>query len=132
MSLIDWKPEFSVGIPSVDYEHQQLVGLINDGHENLVQKTGLFSTQDFLGEVFAKISSHFALEEKIMREANYDMYQEHKQDHEKLLDQIRDIMDVYESEGYFNDEELAEHLQNWFTNHFKNQDARLHNKLGPH
>ncbi|MDH5648745.1 MAG: hemerythrin family protein [Gammaproteobacteria bacterium] len=130
MTLIEWKDEFSVGVPSVDHEHRELVKLINDGFRNFQEKDSGFRVDDFLGEIFAKISSHFALEEKVMRNHKYDQIAEHKEDHERLLDDIRDMMDVYENQGYFNEKELADHLAAWFTGHFKKHDARLHGKLG--
>ena len=86
---------------------------------------------DFLGEVYAQISAHFALEEKIMRERGYDHYADHKADHEALLDGIRDIMDEQARGAYADyDEVLSAHLQSWFTLHFKTKDARLHRMLG--
>ncbi len=84
-----------------------------------------------MGEVFARISSHFALEEHEMREVEYDDYAVHKEDHEDLLDEIRDIMDAYEV-GVFaaHRDAFGESLQQWFTNHFKTHDSRLHGVLG--
>ena len=65
-----------------------------------------------------------------MRERHYDQYQDHKDDHERLLDEIRDIMDDYEENAYYNDADFAEHVEKWFINHFKTLDARLHKHLG--
>ncbi len=83
-----------------------------------------------LGHVLAKISAHFALEETIMRQRNYDQYEAHKADHERLLDEIRDIMDECES-GTFSgmDEQLGNRLEHWFVEHFKSMDSRLHRML---
>jgi hypothetical protein len=48
-----------------------------------------------------------------------------------LLDEIRDIMDAYESgtEGDYG-AALGETVRAWFVNHFKTRDARLHRMLG--
>jgi len=88
------------------------------------------TVMDFLGEIYAHVSAHFALEEKIMRKRNYDQYKDHKDDHERLLDELRDIMDDYEENAYFSDEEFSGHIERWFTEHFKTKDARLHKHLG--
>jgi len=87
--LIAWRPEFETGIPDVDHEHRELVGLINQLHAALEAGASKDEVARFLGEVFARISAHFALEESIMRKHRYDEYAEHKADHEKLLDDIR-------------------------------------------
>jgi len=126
MSLIEWKDHFSVGVPAVDHEHREMIELINQLHDNLSSPDSDMSTAEFLGEVYAKIASHFALEERIMRTSGYDEYEDHKADHERLLDEIRDIMDDYEESEDFDERLLAERLRNWFTEHFSTRDARLH------
>jgi hemerythrin len=130
MSLIDWRDEFSVGVPDVDHEHRQLIALINELYANMSREDRKYGVEDFLGEIYSQISAHFALEEKIMRQYRYDQYEDHKQDHERLLDELRDMMDEYEENASFSDAVLAEALRSWFTEHFKTRDARLHSHLG--
>lgn len=130
MALIEWREEFRIGIPSVDYEHQELIALLNDLYANLVGQVDDLSVREFLGEIFARISAHFALEERVMRERAYDQFEEHKADHEALLDEIRDIMDESEEvDASLLGESFGQRLQRWFTNHFKTHDARLHRQL---
>jgi hemerythrin-like metal-binding protein len=131
MALIEWREEFKIGIPSVDHEHRGMIDLLNELHAGLQGGADKESVSRFLGEVHARIAAHFALEEKIMRDRRYDLYEDHKAEHERLLDEISDIMACYENDQYFDYEEvLATHLHGWFTAHFKTQDARLHKMLG--
>ncbi|MCI0431154.1 MAG: bacteriohemerythrin [Rhodospirillales bacterium] len=131
MALLDWKPEYATGIPSVDYEHRSLIDLLNALHEDLGRERRSGEVGRFLAEVHARISAHFALEERLMRQARYDAYDDHKADHERLLDDIRDIMDDYERGAYEDaDAALAERLRTWFGEHFATKDARLHRMLG--
>jgi len=130
MSLIRWRDEFEIGIESVDHEHRELIELINELHANLGGDASPQLVTGFLGEIYARISAHFALEEKAMRDLKYDGYAGHKAEHEELLEDIRDIMDAYEDGRYLEiDETLAEHLELWFTEHFRSEDARLHHFL---
>jgi hemerythrin len=132
MSWIEWKESYRLGIPAVDYEHQEMIALLNDLYEGLQGEVDPRSVDAFLGEVYARISAHFALEEKVMRDQGYDQYAEHKNAHESLLDEIREIMDEHETGAYETATEvLAERLQVWFTEHFRTHDARLHSQLGP-
>ena len=119
-----------VGIADVDHEHQELIALINKLHDAMSGENATISVMDFLGEIYAHVSAHFALEEKIMRKRKYDQYKDHKADHERLLDELRDIMDDYEENAYFSDAEFAGQVERWFTEHFKTKDARLHKHLG--
>ena len=130
-TLLEWKDAYRTGISSVDYEHKSLIELLNELYGNLRGEPGKREVLDFLGEVHAKIAAHFALEETIMREAGYDEYAAHKAEHEQLLDEISDIMEDVEKGHYQNyDEVLARHLRDWFGEHFKTKDARLHRVLG--
>ena len=129
MSLIEWDEKYSVGVAAVDHEHRELIGLVNEAHDRLMRPGGEEAVMDFLGEIFARISAHFALEEKIMCARNYDHYDAHKTDHERLLDEIRDIMDDYEDGESFSEELLAQQLKMWFGEHFRTHDARLHRRL---
>jgi len=135
MALIDWQESFKLGVPSVDHEHEALIALLNRLHAQLQRRKETGGDKEtvlgFLGEVHAGIAAHFALEEQIMRSRGYDEYADHKADHERLLDEIRDIMDRYEADAYPGYEsELSQHLRDWFTIHFKTKDARLHKMLG--
>ena len=131
MALIEWRKEFETGIAEVDHEHQELVGLINQLHGEMQGGTDEDTLRRFLGEVFAKISAHFALEETVMRKHRYDEYALHKSEHEALLDEIRDIMDDFDAGRYEGaDQALAGAVRDWFVNHFKTRDARLHRLLG--
>ncbi|HET6467494.1 MAG TPA: bacteriohemerythrin [Geminicoccaceae bacterium] len=131
MALIEWRREFETGIAEVDHEHQELVGLINELHGQLKGEASRDTVSRFLGEVFARISAHFALEETVMRKHRYDEYLAHKAEHEHLLDEIRDIMDAYEAGAYLDYQDaLGRAVRDWFVNHFKTKDARLHRMLG--
>jgi hemerythrin-like metal-binding protein len=129
--LIAWRKEFETGIPDVDHEHRELVDLINALHDQIKDGPDAERIQVFLGEVFAKIAAHFALEESIMRGRHYDEYEVHKTEHERLLDEIRDIMDAV-TDGSLADYHnvLSETVRDWFVGHFQSKDVRLHKKLG--
>ena len=126
MSLIKWRDEFSVGDPAIDHEHRELIGLINQLYELMHSGSERERVVESLGEIYAQIAAHFALEEKMMRDSTYPALREHKTDHESLLDQLRDIMDRVEDDGNYDEERMTRDLERWFTEHFRTHDARLH------
>ena len=129
MSLLQWKPEYSVGVQSMDDEHREMIDLINATYEKLTSDAAADQVEEYLGEILSTISMHFALEERIMKNSNYDEYRAHKDDHEELLDQIRDLMDDFESNPESGAEHLKQDLSDWFSGHFSTFDARLHGRL---
>ncbi len=130
MTIIEWRKEFETGNGAVDYEHRELVSLLNELMETVSDGEPTDEALDFLGEVNARISGHFALEESEMQRAEYDEYEDHKEDHERLLDDILDLMDAYENGTYVDKiDDFSARLHDWFVNHFKTKDARLHSAL---
>lgn len=103
--------------------------MINEIYDEMNLRKDPDSIERFLGDVHAAINAHFALEERIMREADYTEYDAHKDDHEELLDQIRDMMEELLKDPENGFTLLRENLVDWFVNHFSTFDARLHSQM---
>ena len=132
MAPIEWKPEFSVGDPAVDHEHRKLIDLVNRTAGAIIDRRPTADIEGDFGDLLQAISAHFALEERQMREAHYDRLAEHKADHERLLDVLRDIMDSAGGAPESSADRLVATLEAWFADHFRVHDSRLHRRLGPH
>lgn len=130
MPLIDWRKEYEIGIRSIDHEHRELIDLINELHTGLAGDASPEAVAGFLGELYTQVSSHFALEERMMRDTRYDDFDGHKAGHEELLDSIYELMDSYgEGERFDFDDRLAGTFRAWFEHHLRGADARLHRFL---
>jgi hemerythrin len=132
MPLLQWKDHYSVGIEAVDHEHKELIELINRLADEVLAEGTTLTASAFFGDLIKGISAHFALEERFMRERGYDQLTQHKGDHERLLDEILNIMDEFEADETANRAVLAKRLDAWFSRHFETHDARLHKALGTH
>ncbi|MCW8845626.1 MAG: hemerythrin family protein [Gammaproteobacteria bacterium] len=130
MTLLNWQAKYSVGVASVDYEHQRLIEMINELATEIEGSVYTDAIELFLGELHAAISAHFALEERAMAKADYEELEDHKADHEALLEQIRCMMDEFVADPENGRKLLQESLTNWFGQHFATFDARLHGALG--
>jgi len=132
MSLLHWEERYSVGVAAVDHEHRELIELINRLYAEATARESKDAIVNFFGDLFKAISSHFALEERLMRERGYDQFAQHKNDHERLLDELRDIMEDFEANAGVDEKLLARSLDAWFSRHFESHDARLHSLLRDH
>ncbi len=130
MSLIHWREEFSVGVDAVDHEHREMIELINELDDAMAKDAEHTDVIKSLGEIYARIAAHFALEEKIMRDARYSALEPHKQDHELLLDELTDVIDSVDADGRYDRDDLSRTLDRWFSDHFRVHDAKLHRELG--
>ena len=130
MALLEWREEFCTGIAGVDFEHEALIRQINSVYAMIGDQADRELVVDSLGEIYGSISAHFALEENMMQRHQYAAYAEHKADHERLLDEIRDITDAFEVSERLDDERLTQKLREWFQVHFQTHDSRLHRLTG--
>ena len=125
--LIEWNDSFKLGIPGVDHEHETMIELINLFAESLQTGCDKADVISILGKIHALIEGHFALEEMIMLKSGFDGYPAHKEDHDRLLEEIRDIMDdVANSDDESTFSRLAAKLDAWFSNHFQTLDKSFH------
>ena len=113
----------------MDDEHREMIDLINATYEKLDSNADADEVEEYLGEILSTISMHFALEERIMQNAGYGEFQAHKNDHEVLLDRLRDLMDDFFDDPASGANRLEQGLSDWFAEHFSTFDARLHGEL---
>jgi hemerythrin len=130
MAQIEWRQEFSIGIASVDQEHEKLIAEINQLYDQLRLPLDTETIEAMLDDLEADIAAHFALEELLMQEAGFSEYEDHKQDHERLLDQIHDMKFHFREDPETGRKLLTNGLSDWFSYHFRGFDARLHALLG--
>ena len=73
MELLKWRPAFSLGIPSVDLEHREMIAMINQVYQQIENVSDHQAIEHFLAEIHANISAHFALEERLMKNIVYSL-----------------------------------------------------------
>lgn len=129
MAKIEWREDFSVGNAAIDREHKHLIKEINDLYELLLQSTDTLKIETLLSDIQADISAHFAFEELLMSEAGFAEYEDHKKDHETLLDQINDMVFSFSEDPETGRQLLKDQMSDWFARHFVTFDARLHSQL---
>jgi hemerythrin len=128
MCPLQWRGDFDTGIRKMDVEHRELIGHIMQLQQQLGANPEPGKVLPVLERIYALIAEHFALEERLMQQIHFQAYADHKQDHETLLDELREIMDEVEQDGVFDDTQLTDDLDRWFSDHFRLYDVRLYEK----
>ncbi len=126
MALIEWRKEFCTGVAGVDYEHEELINEINEIYTLIDDNADKENVIDKLGDIYGSISAHFTLEEQMMEKHGYEYFKEHQADHERLLDEIQEITEEFESTSGLDTDKFKQKLSDWFQLHFSTHDARLH------
>jgi hemerythrin len=127
MALISWNQDLSVQVEQFDNQHKELVGLVNDLHDAMASGKG----NTVLGKTLTKLidytKTHFAAEEKLMKQHSYPGYLSHKMEHDTLTRKALEIKTTFDSGKMVMSVELMNFLKDWLTKHIKGVDK----KYGP-
>ena len=125
MILVQWKDDYSVGAEPVDEEHKALIARINRLYDRLMNEDVPSAVSAFFDDLISAVTTHVALEERLLREQGYERLPQQKEDFERLLDEIIGLIDEFDRNEETDREELAARLDGWLSNHSETHDARL-------
>ena len=124
--LFKWNDSFLIGIEELDQEHKILIDDINRLHEELVMNDEKSEIEECLGDIYTRMQAHFALEEHVMKEHGYKYYDEHKREHEELLDNYTEYMVQFLNDsGVSSDKSIEESLKHWVITHIVTSDKKM-------
>jgi len=123
---IDWDDSFLIGIEELDYEHKVLIKDINRLHQELARQNEKSEIEKCLGDIYARMQAHFALEEHVMKEHEYKFYDEHKREHERLLDSYSGYMiQILNDTAVSFSNSIEDTLSHWVLNHILSSDKKM-------
>lgn len=122
VEMLQWKDEYSTGVPEMDEQHKELINIINKLSEGLNSGEG----SDYIGEVLLMLANyvltHFESEEKFMQEIGFPKLEEHRKIHVKFAQDFLGFSDAYQEGETDISGELSEKLKDWLINHIAGAD----------
>jgi len=123
---IEWDDSFLIGIKELDHEHKVLINDINRLHGELARYDKRPEIEECLGDIYARMQAHFALEEHVMKEHQYEFFDEHKREHEKLLDGYTEyMMQILDDAVVSFNDPIEDALRHWVLKHIVNSDKKM-------
>lgn len=123
MPLIQWTPDFSVGVDSLDTDHKVLISLLNQLDDAIGRGEPRMTVQQVLDALYDYTVYHFSREEALMRAAAYPDYDAHVRTHATLRAQVADIRERYaRSPESIHAREVLSFLKNWLSAHIVGRD----------
>ncbi|HAF45910.1 MAG TPA: hemerythrin [Gallionellaceae bacterium] len=119
-----WSPDYSVNIKTIDDQHQELVNILNRLFVAVSKREGDLAIAGILDALVSYTQTHFALEERLMRQAKYKDLEPHIAEHKKLLaelDQLAKKHMLEEKTIYF---EMLTFLKTWLKEHINGVDTK--------
>jgi hemerythrin-like metal-binding protein len=122
MSLISWDRTLSVGIESIDQQHQILIQLINDLHTAMRTGSGKQVVGEILENLVTYTKTHFSNEETLLKKHNYPQLPGHINEHNQLTQKVDDLLKRHLNGEMAITLEVMGFLKNWLTHHILETD----------
>ncbi len=122
MALFEWSDELSVGIASIDEQHQHLVGIVNDLHAAMLRREGRMALAGTFCRLVEYTEYHFAHEEALFEIHGYAGAAGHRAQHAMLTARVQELRQQFEAGKVTITIEVMEFLRDWLRNHIAVSD----------
>jgi len=121
---VQWNSKYSVGVKIIDNDHKQLIDLMNNLKAAVDYRTGECFERGAMDELTKYTQTHFAREEKLMREHDYPGYADHKKKHEAMLARVAEYREDYDQRGNIALTKMAPAVKDWLVDHIYGTDQQ--------
>lgn len=129
LDYIVWNESFATGIPAIDKQHRSLIRLINDIFLLLSKHVDVVAFRRLVSRLQDYTRTHFAYEEKFMKDIGYPGLPGHLAEHRKLVTKTQVLHASLPFQTDSATQEMFQVLRRWWVNHICNIDmayARFH------
>jgi|GEM_PF-1375862 len=122
-NVLIWTNALRVGVDAIDRDHQIIVTLLNQVASSSVDDEKL---DLIINELIEYTHYHFSREEMIMQVCDFPEFDEHRQKHKELAENVRLLADKWQ-ENHTQDvlEEFRSFLRSWLFNHVIKSDTKI-------
>jgi hemerythrin len=122
--MFEWSTSYSVGINSIDAQHQNLFAMGRELHTAMSNGQGKASLAKILDRLVQYTRVHFAHEERLMRLADYPDLAAHTAEHTALTNKVLQFQKDFEAGRAAMTVQLLQFLKDWLHHHIKGSDQK--------
>lgn len=122
MALITWNESYSVKVKQFDDQHKKLIDMMNELHDAMKIGKGKDALEKILAKLIQYTVTHFANEERLMKQHNYPNYEQHKKEHNLLTLQVSDVQKQYHEGNAVITMAVMTFLKEWLQTHIQGTD----------
>ncbi|MCW8929039.1 MAG: bacteriohemerythrin [Gammaproteobacteria bacterium] len=130
MKDLIWDDSLSVDIKEVDEDHRRLVDLYNILNHSVVEGDKDIYIEAVMEELISCTVWHFRHEERLMLKYNYDGFEEHKKEHQELIESAIALQQDLQQKGKKVSNKEIEFMERWLVGHILGADMVMAAYLG--
>lgn len=127
VQYLEWDNSYSVGVRRMDDQHKKWFKLINDFFDVLRADKGKEALKPVFDGMLDYTRVHFASEEEAMLDNDYPFYEEHKKEHDMLVEKVMH----YHQDFYAGKIDLTIDVMDFMVTWAKHHIANVDKKYGP-
>ncbi len=124
MPLITWDDKFSVGVQSMDAQHQRWFALMNNLHDAMREGRGKAVQDAILAEMIDYTQTHFRREEELLQAKLYPNLLEHQDKHRLFTNRLFDMQSRIQKGEPVLTFDLMDSLKDWLQEHIMKEDMK--------
>ncbi len=125
MKDLVWDKLLSVGVDEIDEDHRKLINLFNILNHSVTAGESKEYLAATLEELINCTVWHFSHEERLMLKHRYQEREEHKAEHQELIQSAKELQqEILQADKPVADEHI-QFLERWLTEHILTADGRL-------
>ena len=125
MAVIRWRDSYDTGVEAVDLEHRKLVELIEAMHTSIRDDEPKETVEQVINEIVAYTQDHFKNEEALMQNEQYPAIDEHKIEHQTLIEEVGVFKDSLLNNFPDGRQDFYRFLREWLINHILDSDKKF-------
>lgn len=124
---LQWNDDLMVGYKGIDDQHKEI--FVNA--ESLIDACQKGKGKNVVGEMIEFLSNyvveHFGVEENLMKDNDYPDFVSHKNQHDLMIEKMKDLKNTLESEGPSLQIVILTNrtVVNWLVSHINTTDKKL-------
>jgi hemerythrin len=120
IELMHWKSEYSVGVNKLDDQHIELMNQINELISHSIEDVaeGKHFFEETIDTAIKRTAIHFETEEDLLKETSYEVFEDHKREHEELMAKVESMKQELKKANSVKDlYNLTVNFKEWFLSH---------------
>lgn len=124
MAMFNWNDSYSVKVKSVDDQHKKLFDIINELYDGISKGSNKEAMQKVLSGLKSYTITHFSYEERLLKQANYPDFENHKKIHDDFIKKVNEFQEKYSSGKLLLTLEVSGFIKTWLTEHIMKTDKQ--------